>query len=246
MKQRIAILALVVTIVLSGCSSVKPSSATLTQALSDNPTPTTNYLLTAEPTATRILTELEAIDVEMRTAFGNVDPRCSTCEPLPGGTNCAQYLWTKPITKTEWGDLFPNAHFYLIEFRHIVNGKTNANGYEDDYDIIVQQDSQRYKLDTFDQLLKTNNLVVTDENRETIARSFTLIALANYLEGGIVFNNLEEGDWPAPLDFRYNYRLTGQTKIEGIGFQWFFWFGEGRLLSASDRSGYNDHWWLVQ
>jgi len=179
------------------------------------------------PTATPQPTELEALDAEMRTNFGTLDSRCGTCEPLPGGANCSQYLWTKPITRPEWTQLFPIAHFYIVGFKDIENMASNPNGYELDNILIAMQDDQRYTFRTFDQLLNANHITISDENRELVARAYALMTLANYVEDSVTFENWE----PANVD-RYNYALTAWTRIGGLQFEWLYQFYGGCLAKV--------------
>jgi len=213
---------------LMGCSGPMP---TATPTL---PLPTLAPTLTQTPT--RVLTELEAIDAEMRADFGTVHPNCGTDAPRPlqpgESVNCTQYLWTKPITRTEWSKLFPKSHFFLVGARRIQNYETNRNGYYQDSFVFAQQDGQRYNTDAFEQFLKANNVVTADANRELVAKAFVLMHLANYLEEDIGFSDWGKADWPARFGQRYNYALKGWTKIEGNKFQWLFLFRDGVLMQA--------------
>ena len=164
----------------------------------------------------------------MRAQFGKVDPQCSSCEP--GAVNCSKYLWTKYITRTEWNELFPNTHFYLIASRVMESPENNVYGYHQSYFIIAQQDGHRYKIERFDQLLDANNIVISDANRELVARSFALMALANYLEREVVLSNWKQVNWPSGRSgMQYNYGLAAWTKIQGRQIEVAFAFYEGRL-----------------
>jgi hypothetical protein len=211
---------------LSGCKDIQLASRT--------PTPiASTHIPTTVPIPTSILTELEAIDVEMRTQFGNVHPDCSSCIPVPDGANCSQYLWTKPIIRTEWIELFPSAHFYLLGFHQVENRETNSYGYRRDYGVIAQQDSQRYTAQSFGHLLEANSITtISDEKRELVAKAFALMTIPDYLEGEIVFTKWEEGIWPSSIRLNYNYTLTAWTKIQGLKIQWRFIFYEGLLIGA--------------
>jgi len=51
--------------------------------------------------------------------------------------------------------------------------------------LVIEQDGQRYynyDNQTFERLLTTNRIVVTDTNRESVAKAFVLMALPQYLE----------------------------------------------------------------
>jgi hypothetical protein len=220
-------------IILAGCGNSDPASVSQIPLIEQTPTifPTT-ALPPVEPTPTsaQTLTELEAIDVEMRGKYGSVHPDCSSCIPLPTGANCTKYLWTKPISRTEWLELFPDTNFYLIGLQRIENPEDNREGYRQDNFVIAQQDDKRYTVDSYDKLLAANGMAITDERREQIARSFALMTLANYLEKEIVFQSWEEGSWPAAFDLRYNYKLKLWTEIQGFTVDYLFWFEQDRLL----------------
>jgi hypothetical protein len=212
-------LAIAMAVALFGCSSSTPP-----------------VLSALAPTPTQVLTELEAIDAEMRTNFGTVHPNCATDAPRPlqpgERVNCTQYLWTKPITRTEWSELFPRAHFFLIGARRIENLETNRNGYYQDNSVIAQQNGQRYNATNFEQLFNVNGVATSDRNLELVAKVFTLMNLANYLEKDIIFSEWENSDWPARFGQHYNYAVTGWTKLEGNKFQCFFLFRDGVLVQA--------------
>jgi len=227
MRQLIFVVSVFLTgMALSGCKGVQLASRT------PDPIVSTHTPMVVS-TPTNILTELEAIDAEMRTKFGYVHPDCSSCIPVPDGANCSLYLWTKPITKIEWTDLFPSTRFYLLGFHQIENGETNSYGYRRNYGVIAQQDSQRYTAQSFGHLLEANSITtINDENRELVAKAFALMTIPDYLEEEIVFTKWEEGSWPSSIRLNYNYALTAWTKIQGLKIQWRFIFYEGLLIGA--------------
>jgi hypothetical protein len=184
------------------------------------------------PTPTRTLTQLEVIDSEMREKFGDIHPDCSSCIPLPHGANCTQYLWSKPITRTQWLELFPDTNFYLVGLRQIENAESNMYGYRQTNSVIAQQNEMRYTIENFDQLLAINNIVVTDTNREQVTQAFALMSLANFLDEDIAFLSWEEGSWPSSIRLDFDHKLGVWTRIQGFSVEYLFGFYEGRLLMA--------------
>jgi hypothetical protein len=178
--------------------------------------------------------DLEAIDAEMQHKYRSIHPNCTGYMPQPPGANCTRYLWTKPITRTEWLELFPNTRFYLIGLDRIERVENNKYGYERRYLVIAQQDGRRYRLETFDELLIDNGITITDENRELAAGSLALMTLANYLEEEVVLSDWREVDVPQTrAGLCYNYAFTAWTKIQGRIIEYLFLFDQGFLREVT-------------
>lgn len=191
------------------------------------------YLIALIFLAACVKSEQEAIDVEMKSGYGPVHPECGTCirsSDVP--INCTQYLWTKPLTRTEWTELFPDAHFYLIGTNLIQNGATNRYGYQQRYFVIAQQGDKRYQAETFDQFLDGNGVIITDTQRELIAKSFALMTLGNYFENEIAFSGGEEIDEHGAFDMPLNYGITAHARTQGLSIRYKFWFFKGYLMQA--------------
>lgn len=184
----------------------------------------------ATPTAT--LTRAEEIAQEFITQYGVVTSMldCRWTEDSRG--YCDILEGAEQITRPEWEELLPKTEFYLVTVEHYGDTPTTSST------LIIEQDRQRYTPDTFDQLLEVNGIVVTDKNRELIAKAFALIGLHNYLAGDIVFSDWQEGgDWWADFGRKPNYSITTWAKIEGMKAQWFFWFKNEQLLYARHSGG---------
>ena len=127
----------------------------------------------------------------------------------------------------EWEELFPQAGFFLVRV-DVYGGESRR--YRNW--LIVEQDGQRHTAETFDRLLAANGVTeITDENRELVAKAFALMTIGDYLEGGVVFTDWIEGDWPA-MTGSFNYALVGWTEIQGLGVSWGFVFHDGSLKEA--------------
>lgn len=148
---------------------------------------------------------------------------------------CTEILKTEPwcsvvkdavrITRPEWEELFPQAEFFLVKYDLYGGEFVQQRNL-----LIVEQDDQRYTAETFDHLLEANGITeVTGENRELVARAFALMTIPDYLEEEVVFEQWEEGSWPASFDWHYNYGLTAWTEIQGLTIQWWFMFEDGHL-----------------
>jgi len=181
-----------------------------------------------------VVTTWEAIDAEMRAKYSEVHSSCSSCVPGPSGSNCTKYLWTKYVTRSEWTELFPDTHFFLVATHRIENAETNMYGYDRSYFIIAQQDGERYEIRTFDNLLHDNGVVITDENRELVARSAALMTLANFLEEEIILFDLSAIDEGGRGSFeRYNYALIVWTKINGLKVRYRYSFEQEGLKTLA-------------
>ncbi len=177
--------------------------------------------------------EQDKIDLRMNTVVGKADSECNSSESHRA-QNCTEYLSTNLITAEEWEILFPQAKFYLIEAKQIVNPETNMNGFVQSNFIIVKQGQHEYKDEDFGNLLADNQTVITEENIELILRAFARITAANHHNKGIVFLPLEkvnygEGEARHP----YNYHLmavAGENKKE---LDWFFVVKKDQLRIAT-------------
>lgn len=137
------------------------------------------------------------------------------------------------VTQPEWEELFPQAQFFVVKRRL----------YSEDFPeqrnlLAITQDDQALSLDpgrAFEQLMSMNEVVTTEENRETIGRALVLMYLPDYVESTIEFSDWREGNWPAPGRGDYNYTLNVQTSIKQWQFSWFFWFYEDQLIAAQGR-----------
>jgi hypothetical protein len=129
------------------------------------------------------------------------------------------------IKRTEWEELLPQAEFFLIKYD--VYG--SELGPQQRNLLIVEQDGQRYTIDTFDRLLAANGVAeITNESRELVAKAFALMTLADYLEGDVVFTDWMEVDWWARTG-RMNYGLVAWTQVQGLKYTWGFMFKDGQL-----------------
>ncbi len=137
------------------------------------------------------------------------------------------------VTQPEWEDLFPRAEFYVVR-RMLFGGEFP----EQRNLLVIKQDDQTLSLDpgrAFEQLININEIVTTEENRETISRALVLMYLPDYLESTIEFSDWRGGNWPAPGRGDYNYAINVQTSIKRWQFSWFFWFYEEQLITAQGR-----------
>ncbi len=140
---------------------------------------------------------------------------------------CSIVRSAKRITRPEWEELFPQTQFFVVEYA-LIGRETGQLGHV----LVAEQNGQHYSAETFDRLLKANQIAITDKNRELVAKALVLMKLTDYLEADIVFSDWGTTDQPAPFDLRYNYTLTAWTKIQGLRFQWLFLFHEGSLITA--------------
>ncbi|MEE8390640.1 MAG: hypothetical protein V3S14_07590 [Anaerolineae bacterium] len=199
-------------------------------------------LFTPKPTPT----DGEKAAAIMGQQYSNYSSTQAECEQAFESGEVEACVWPDTIqlvTRLEWEQLFPNTDFYVIEW----TGRYQAREY-DYYSrrrLAAWQDGQHYTADTFDELLKVNDVVITAENRELVAKALVLMTLHDYIEEDVVFYDWrrEDGPWAAPLGssdyLYYNYRITAWTKIQGLEFTWWFLFLEEdqviRLRQARPR-----------
>ena len=208
-------------------------SVTEESAAAENPTTPNEIVEPISPTVTSEaiskLTTEEQIIQEILQSDAQFTTSVDECGKILGTEPwCSVIQSAVRVSRPEWEALFPQTEFFLVE--RILHGGEFAQ--QRDL-LIIEQDGQRYSPETFDRLLAANDITtITDDNREQVARALVLITLSNYLEEEITFSDLEEGNWPAPLDFHYNYALTAWTKIQGLKIEYFFLFDQGRLRMA--------------
>lgn len=95
--------------------------------------------------------------------------------------------------------------------------KRNVLGQESGFQqnlLIAEQTGQQYNADSFQHLLGANSVVITDTNRELVAKAFVLMTLADYIENQIVFSNWGSSDRPSILRLHYNYALSAWKRFK--------------------------------
>ncbi len=220
----IAAVALAVAILAVALAQCGARTAPATETLGATAEPATP---TPTPAPTPTLTREEELVIERQ----HYSPQSAS-----SADECSDILKTEPwcnvvkdavrITRPEWEELFPQTEFFLVKY-DVYGGEF---GPQQRNFLIVEQDGQRYSAETFGGLLDTNNITITDENRELVARAFVLMALSDYLEEEVIFSNWGQVDGPRAFsDLRFNYGITAWTKIQGLEFQWWFLFFQDHL-----------------
>lgn len=149
-------------------------------------------------------------------------------EILRNENGCNVMKSVERITRPEWDKLFPQTEFFLVKYDRY----TNEFSPQQRYLLIIEQDGKRYTPNTFDHLLTSNDIAITNKNRELVAEALVLMMLPGYLKEEIEFSNWEEGNWSSAIRVDYNYRLTVWTKIQGLEIQFLFIFYESNLVGA--------------
>ncbi|PKN95256.1 MAG: hypothetical protein CVU44_00830 [Chloroflexi bacterium HGW-Chloroflexi-6] len=169
----------------------------------------------------------------MKVLVGKAESECNSSESHRA-QNCTEYLGTNLITAEEWESLFPEAQFYLIEEKQIVNPETNMNGFVQRNFIIVKQRQSEYRDEDFDKLLADNQIAITEDNIEIILRAFAKITAANHHYQGIIFSPLEKVNYAkGEARHPYNYHLialAGENKTE---LNWYFVVKKDQLRIAT-------------
>ena len=120
------------------------------------------------------------------------------------------------LLRPEWDQLFTQTEFYLEKYDLYGGEIVQKSGL-----LIVEQDGQRYDPKTYDLLLDTNGIVVTDENRELVAKAWALMTIPNFLENEVVFTEWQAVEMPNALH-NFNYSLNGWAKTKGLKAKWCF------------------------
>jgi hypothetical protein len=132
------------------------------------------------------------------------------------------------IMRPEWTELLPETEFYLVKRMLFADVPRQLNV------LIIEQDGQRYKANTFDRLLEVNGVVVTDENHESVAKTWALMTVPDYLGEEVIFTKWEKVTYTAEQAIPpYNYNLQAWTKLGGYEVGWQFVFGNTQLEVAS-------------
>jgi hypothetical protein len=140
---------------------------------------------------------------------------------------CSVIQNVRRITRSEWEELFPHATFFLVK-RHVVGQESR---FQQNL-LIVEQARERYNAESFQRLLDVNGIVITDGNREIVAKALALMKLADYLEAEIAFSKWGNTDKPASGGMRYNFGLVSWTEIQGLNIEWGFLFYDNSLFRA--------------
>ena len=152
---------------------------------------------------------------------------------LANSTWCSLIGSAKRITRPEWEELFPQTQFFLVPYTLIAQESQQSR-----HVLVVEQNGQRYCAETFDALLNVNQIVITDQNLELVAKAFALMTLADYLGEEVDFTDWQSGKWEGRHTF--DHYLKAWTKIQGIEFWWWFTFEDGRLKFVT-RDGISDY-----
>jgi hypothetical protein len=139
----------------------------------------------------------------------------------------------KRIERPEWTELFPSTEFYLVAYDLIGSESRQSHNV-----LFIEQNGQSYRAETFDDLLDANQIVITDQNRELVAKVFALMTLADYLEEDVIFTDWQAGKWEGR--HTYDHYLKAWTKIQGVEFWWWFTFDGGRLKFIT-QDGISDY-----
>lgn len=192
--------------------------------------PTASIVITKEQPPTILPTLTRAEEIFLETRLDNPQSAISSQE-------CGEILktqeWCNVVTdvmqlfRSEWEQLFPHTGFYLEKYDLFGGEFVQKLSL-----LIVEQDGQRYTPMNYDLLLDANGIVVTDENRELIAKAWALMTIPSYLESEVVFTEWQAVEMPNALH-NFNYCLDGWAKMRGLKAKWCFVFGNTQLKIAS-------------
>jgi hypothetical protein len=154
--------------------------------------------------------------------------------------HCTFPVGIESITKPEWRKLFPETDFYLVDFRSYRSFEMllphEAQESSVSRSVLGWQDEQAYRSGTFDQLLEINGVVITDTNREVVARAFALMSIPSYLGREVRFLEWHAVD-PETYRHEYSHYLRAWTEIWGCEVEWYFLFKNQQLSTVSRLGG---------
>jgi hypothetical protein len=193
--------------------------------------PNQNASLAATPTSSEGELAAAAAGAAKYSHYFPTVEECNRAVDNKEVENCVAPDSIKQVTRPEWTQLFSHTDFYVIGLL----GRHEVEIYDNSYrrDLVAWQDGRAYSAETFDTLLKANDIVVTDTNRELVAKALVLMTLPDYLEKGITFSDSENVDEPGVFSFeRFNYTLTAWTELQGLKIPYLFFFQQGQLRIA--------------
>jgi hypothetical protein len=196
-----------------GTTTAEPSTPTATPGPSLTPT------LRPEVELARELIEPGGVITYSADACNEIFETASGCHVIKSAA---------PITRPEWEKLFPKTDFYLVKYDEYLNTYPPRSSEYRRY-LIIEQDNQRYSPDSFDCLLKVNDIItITDENHEPVAKAFALMTIPDYIGEEVVFTEWRELEESGYL-FHY---LEAWTELQGLELRWWFRF-ENRHLKVA-------------
>jgi hypothetical protein len=169
----------------------------------------------------------------------NISPQREASSPdqcdaiLQSQSWCTITKSAKRITRPEWDALFPKTEFFLVEYALIGEETQQLH-----HVLVIKQDWESFRADSFDRLLDMNRIVITDRNRELVAKAFALTTLGDYLGEEIDFTDWQAGKWQG--EYPYDHYLKAWTKVQGIEFWWWFTFENDRFKFIT-RDGISDY-----
>jgi hypothetical protein len=222
---------------------------TLTACATFSPKPTAQTSTSeASPIAPRVSTSAPAdsetaqLTARLQRERGYVSNSDACAAVWQRDAACSILASLKPITRPEWQELFPHAKFYILGINTLAKNYqqgTDFYGITDRRSIIAEQDGQLYNDATFDQLLKANQVDISDDRREIVAHAFALLTLGYYIESEIVLS-----DGVARIvdtGFHHsNYQITTWTRLRGRQVFYAFLFEAGQIRSVQINEGYGD------
>ena len=126
----------------------------------------------------------------------------------------AEYGTPQKITRPEWKSLFPKTQFYIAPWIDHYKGEAKKQN-----TLFALQGEQQYEVKTYDRLLEANSIVITDGNRELVAKVWALMTIPEFLSEDVKFTS-----WVLNQDPRYAdldvYDLTGWAKLGGVELTW--------------------------
>jgi hypothetical protein len=221
---------------LTTCATLSPKPAA--QTSTSEASPITSRGSTSTPTDS----ETAQLTARLQRERGFVSDSNACAAIWQRDAACSILASVKPITRPQWQKLFPHAKFYILGINTLAKDYqqgTDFYGITDRRSIIAEQDGQLYNDATFDQLLKANQVNISDDTREIVAHAFALLTLGYYIESEIVLSDgvarvVDTGF------HRSNYEITAWTRLRGRQVFYAFLFEAGQIRGVQINEGYGD------
>lgn len=225
--KHICILALLLVLI-SGCSRCATVDDHLGRQIEITPTEASPPTASCIPVSTLTTEELVVLDLQDDTPqSASSREQCEVI--LQTESSCSVIKSAAIITRPEWSELFQETEFYLVEVDQVNLWESKRCTW-----LVTRQDCKIYSSQTFGHLLEANSVVVTEQNRETVARAFVLMSLSGeYLKEKIIMSKLQEADIQGRFSFEhYSYAMDAWTERGGLTLNYLFGFDEGGLKFA--------------
>jgi len=189
----------------------------------------------AGPTAAVLQQEAQSLNTNLQQT-PVVQTEMQDCQGVLDNYPICQVLQhIQPIVRPEWQAVFPKTMFFAVDSVPIVNAGGSAASLAPaagESLILARQDGKIYTFKDFQELLRINNIVVTDQNQQPVMKAYILMTLGKRSADEVQFTGFEKADVPLVGSIKYTVRAFVWTKIQGLRLSYLFAFNRGNLVAA--------------